>query len=112
MVASWLSWGALGDAVFFTAAGLAAFYVRRGRLLPVAVSPPLIFAVACGLVKMITSSGTTSALTGTVVTLANSAPWLFAGTALTLAIAVGRGLRGEIAALRAELRGGGRSLPS
>lgn len=112
LVASWLNWGALGDAVFFTATGLAAFYVRRGRLLPVVVSPPVLFALACVLVKTMTSSGTTSALAGTMVTLANSAPWLFAGTALTLAIALGRGLGGELSALRAQLRGGGGSLPS
>jgi hypothetical protein len=104
LLSDWLNWGALGDAVFFMSSGLAAFYVRQGSLLPVVVTPPLLFFTACVLVKMITAADTDSAAAGTMVTLANSAPWLFAGTGLVLSIAMARGLTGEVRALSSGAR--------
>jgi hypothetical protein len=99
LVADWANWGELADATFFMASSLTAYYVRPGSLLPVVISPPLLFFLACGAEKVMTAPGAASTLEGTLVALADSAPWLFAGTALTLAIGLLRGLRGEVRAL-------------
>jgi hypothetical protein len=102
--------GALGTAVvadlFFLigCCGLA-WYTKSSDLLPVSVSPPLAFFFACLLAKLISSSGGTSAAEGVLVTLATSAPWLFAGTALTIVIALRRGLLDNIRELRQGLKG-------
>jgi hypothetical protein len=105
LLADWMHWGELADAVFFMASSLTAYYVRPGGLLPVAVSPPLLFFGAILLENTVTASGTLDAFEGMLVTLADAAWWLFAGTALTLVIAVIRGLRREVAILVLELRG-------
>jgi hypothetical protein len=57
------------------------------------------------LAKLVLSSGDTSALEGILVTLATSAPWLFAGTALTIAVGLRRGLLGNLRELRQGLQG-------
>jgi hypothetical protein len=108
LVADWANWGELADAVFFMASSLTAYYVRPSGLLPVVVSPPLLFFFACVLEKVLISSGALSAFSGTVVALANSAGWLFAGTGLTILIALLRGLRSEVRTLVLALR----SLPA
>jgi hypothetical protein len=73
----------------------------------VAVSPPALFLVAVIIGKALTSSGNLilSTAAGTLITLANSAPWLLAGTALSLIITFSRGLRQNITALSNELSG-------
>lgn len=108
LVADWANWGELGDAVFFMASSLTAYYVRPSGLLPVVVSPPLLFFTACMLEKALISAGLLAAFSGTVVALASSAGWLLAGTGLTILIALLRGLRSEVRALVLALR----SLPS
>jgi hypothetical protein len=104
LVADWANWGELADAVFFMASSLTAYYVRPSGLLPVVVSPPLLFFSACVLEKVLISSGTLSVFSGTVVALANSAGWLFAGTGLTILIALLRGLPSEVRTLVLALR--------
>jgi hypothetical protein len=104
LVADWANWGEFADAVFFMASSLTAYYVRPSGLLPVVVSPPLLFFFACVLEKVLTSSGLLAACSGTVVALANSAGWLFAGTGLTIFIALLRGLRSEVRTLVLALR--------
>ena len=104
LIADWAHWGELADAVFFMASSLTAYYVRPNGLLPVVVSTPLLFFAACVLEKAATAPGLVAALQGTLVALAGCAPWLFAGTALTVAIAVLRGLRGQVRALVLALR--------
>jgi hypothetical protein len=106
LFADWANWGELADATYFMASSLTAYYVRPGSLLPVAVSAPVLFFLACALEKVMTSSGVLAALGGVLVALADSAPWLFAGTALTVAIALWRGLGGEVRALAVDLRRG------
>jgi hypothetical protein len=68
-------------------------------LLPVVVSPPLLFFFALVLEKVLVSGGLLAAFSGMLIALAGSAWWLFAGTGLTIAIALMRGLRSEIRAL-------------
>jgi len=104
LVADWANWGELADAVFFMASSLTAYYVRPSGLLPVVVSPPLLFFAACVLEKALISAGLLAAFSGTVVALASSAGWLLAGTGLTILIALLRGLRSEVRALVLALR--------
>ncbi len=104
LVADWANWGELAGAVFFMASSLTAYYVRPSGLLPVVVSPPLLFFAACVLEKALISAGLLAAFSGTVVALASSAGWLFAGTGLTILIALLRGLRSEVRALVLALR--------
>ena len=99
LVAHWAHWSELAYAVFFMASSLTAYYVRPSGLLPVVVSPPLLFFLACVLEKVVVSTGLIAAFSGTLITLAGSAGWLLAGTGLTIAIALARGLRSEIRAL-------------
>ena len=101
----WLGTGVLADLLFLLGCGAMAWYTKPGDLLSVSVSPPLAFFFACVLAKLASSSGGTSAVEGTLVTLATSAPWLFAGTALTIVIALRRGLLDNIRELRAALQG-------
>lgn len=103
LLSDWTDWAELADAVFFMASSLTAFYTRPGSLLPVAVSPPLLFFAALAAEKFVVASGTFAAFEGTLVILASAATWLFAGTALTLAIALLRGLPREIRALVTDL---------
>ena len=105
LVSGWLSAGGLGDAVFVAACVLIACYTKPSDLLPVAVCPPLVFLTACACAQAVTSAGGTSAAEGTLVTLGNSAPWLFVGTALTVIIGLRRGLLGNLRELRRGLHG-------
>jgi hypothetical protein len=102
--AQWAHWGELAGAVFFMASSLTAYYVRPSGLPHVVVSTPLLFFFACVAQQAATSPGMHKALDATVVVLAAAAPWLMAGTGLTLAIALLRGLRGEVRALVVALR--------
>ena len=104
LMAGWANWEELAGAVFFMASSLTAYYVRPSGLLPVVVSPPLLFFAACVLAKTVTSGGPFSAFGETMATLAGSAGWLFAGTGLTIVIAMLRGLPSEVRALVIALR--------
>ncbi|HLI36196.1 MAG TPA: DUF6542 domain-containing protein [Streptosporangiaceae bacterium] len=105
VAAGWLSAGVLAGVTFAVGCAAIARYVKPRDLLPVSVCPPLVFFVACVCAKALTSAGTGSAVEGTLITLASSAPWLFGGTALTVLIALRRGLAGNVRELRAGLRG-------
>jgi hypothetical protein len=106
LVASWLQWGFLAGAGFLIGSVGAAWYTKRRDLLTVAVSPPLLFFGALLCVKALTAKGSTiiSTVEGTALTLANVAPWLFAGVILSLIVAWGRGLPQCVADLRRDLR--------
>jgi hypothetical protein len=105
LLSGWLGTGVLADVFFLLGCCGIAWYTKPSDLLSVAVSPPLAFFFACVLAKLASSSGGTSAAEGTLVTLATSAPWLFAGTALTIVIALRRGLLDNIRELRQGLQG-------
>jgi hypothetical protein len=104
LLANWAHWDELADAVFFMASTLTAYYVRPGSLLPVAVTPPMLFFGAILLEETLTASGTIDVFEGILVTLGDAAWWLFAGTALTVLIALIRGLGREITTLVFNLR--------
>ena len=104
--ASWLSWPVLAGGSFLVGSAAAAWYVRPADLLTVAVTPPLLFGATLVGVKAATATGNMalSTVEGTAITLAGAAPWLFAGVALSLAIAWSRGLPQCVRDLRQELR--------
>jgi hypothetical protein len=108
LVASWLQWGFLAGPSFLIGSVGAAWYTKRRDLLTVAVSPPLLFFAALIFAKALTARGSTiiSTVEGTALTLANVAPWLFAGVVLSLIVAWVRGLPQCVADLRRDLRPG------
>jgi hypothetical protein len=95
--------------MFVMTCGLVTCYTRASGLRGLVVCPPLAFLAGSVLAQVITAADAFAAATGILVTLGSSAPWLFTGTALTMAIALGRGWRPELASgmlanLRATLR--------
>jgi hypothetical protein len=106
LVASWTPWPVLAGASFVIGSLAAVVYVRPGDLLMVTIVPPLLFSIALVGVKAATATGSVvlSVAEGTAITMAEAAPWLFAGTVLTLIIAWARGLRECVRELRQELR--------
>jgi hypothetical protein len=106
LAAGWLGWGVLSGGAFAAACVLTAARTRRTDLLTVAVSPPALFLVAVVCDKALVSPGNVllSGTEGTLITLSDTAPWLIAGTALSLAIAFSRGLWENVRVLRQELR--------
>ena len=106
LIADWANWQELADAVFFLASSLTAYYVRPGSLLPVVASPPLLFLAACLAVSALTAPGLPATAERIAVTLGGAAWWMVVGMALSVAIALLRGLRAEIRALWSDLRGG------
>jgi hypothetical protein len=104
LLADWTGWSAIADMAFVGGCAAVSWYTKRGALLAIVVSPPLIYLAACGIAEWLTASGTFTTLEGIFVTLGTSAPWLFLGTALSVVITVWRGLPGEIMDAIAELR--------
>ncbi|GAA4208092.1 DUF6542 domain-containing protein [Microbispora amethystogenes] len=89
----------------FVAGCLAAVLLVRPRdLLPLVVTPPLVFFLAALLVELLRSLGSGSMLPtfglGMFTTLSSAAPWLFAGSALALGVAWVRGLPDNLRELR------------
>ena len=102
----WLHWGLLAGLAFVAACCLAAARTQRSDLLVVAVTPPLLFLIAVICVKALGSGGDVlSTAEGTLITLANTAPWLLAGTLLCVIIAFCRGMSDNIRTLHKDLRG-------
>jgi hypothetical protein len=108
--ASWLGWPVLAGVCFVLGSAAAVLYVRPGNLLMVTIVPPLVFGIALIVVKAGTATGNValSIAEGAAITLAEVAPWLFAGMALTLVIAWARGLPSCVRELRQDLRPAGR----
>jgi len=84
----------------------AAWYTKPRDLLTAVVSPPLLFFCTLICVKALTAKGSMviSTVEGTALTLANVAPWLFAGVVVYLIVAWVRGLPQSVAGLRRDLR--------
>ena len=105
-VSGWLHWGMLTGLVFVAASVLAAARTQRNDLLVVAVTPPALFLIAVICTKALGSSGDVlSTLEGTLITLANTAPWLIAGTVLSVIVAFSRGMWDNVRTLGKDLRG-------
>jgi hypothetical protein len=93
LLVAWTGWGTAGYAMFVCGCGAVTYYTRASGLRTILVCPPLLFLAACVCVQALTASGGLAIAEGILVTLGSAAPWLFTGTALTVAIAYGRGFR-------------------
>jgi len=113
LIAAWTGWGLLADVVFVMTSGLVACYTRASGLRGLVVCPPLAFFTGSVLAQVLTAPDGFSAAEGILVTLGSSAPWLFTGTVLTVAIALGRGYRPRMPArsLPGHLRAAGALRP-
>jgi Domain of unknown function (DUF6542) len=94
----------LADATFVLGAGAVTYYTKFAGLRTVVVCPPLVFLAGCLFAKALTASGMFTMAEGILVTLGTSAPWLFTGTGLTIAIALARGFRPAIPLLTKRAR--------
>jgi len=99
LVAAWTGWSAFADVMFVMTCGVVTCYTRVSGLRAVVVCPPLAFFAGSVLAQALTAPDTFSALEGILVTLGSSALWLFTGTALVVAIALGRGYRPKVPAI-------------
>jgi hypothetical protein len=92
---------------------------RRGAQLKVAVSAPVVFLIAEIIAQSLTAPGNSghgtvlAVLEGTLLALADAAPWLYAGTAICIIIAMFRGLPQCVRDLRTRpaARSAGRAEP-
>jgi hypothetical protein len=96
LFAAWTGWSAFADVLFVLTCILVACYTRASGLRGLVVCPPLAFCAGSVLAQVLTAPDGFSAAEGILVTLGSSAPWLFTGTALTVAIALGRGYRPRV----------------
>jgi hypothetical protein len=107
LLAAWRGLDVLAGLGFCAGCVLAPVYARRAAQLRVTLSVPVVFLLAEVVTQSLTAQGSSghgsalSVLEGTFLTLADVAPWLFAGTALCIAIAMFRGLPQCIRDLRA-----------
>ena len=92
-------WSAFADVVFVVTCVLVACFTRVSGLRWVVICPPLAFCAGSVLAQALTAPDSFLAAERILVTLGDSAPWLFAGTGLTVAIALGRGYRPQVQAL-------------
>jgi hypothetical protein len=110
LLSVWLNVGLLAGLGFCAACVVAPLYVRRAAQLQVVASAPLIFLVAAIVTQTMTAQGTSShgfvlsVLEGTLLMLASTAPWLFAGTAACVCLAWRHGLPECWRELRSSLR--------
>ena len=99
LIAAWTGWSAFADVMFVMTCGVVTCYTRVSGLRAVVVCPPLAFFAGSVLAQVLTAPDTFSAAVGILVTLGSSALWLFTGTALVVAIALGRGYRPKVPAI-------------
>jgi hypothetical protein len=87
---------------------LGVLLVNRRELLSLVVTPPLVFFCATLFVELGRAFGSVSIVQslalGLYSSLTRGAPWLFAGSAVVLAVAWRRGVRDNVRELREELR--------
>jgi hypothetical protein len=111
LIATWRQFDLVAGLGFCAGCVLVSVYVRREGLLKVVLSVPVVFLVAEIATQALTAQGSSthgsalSVLEGTFLTLADVAPWMFAGTAVCLTIAMCRGLPQCVRELGASLRG-------
>ncbi|WP_175596271.1 DUF6542 domain-containing protein [Thermomonospora catenispora] len=109
LAAQWMDLSTAAGLGFVAGCVLAALTTRRTDLLTLVVSPPLVFLLAAVTAQVLTSLGRDAmarvVLVGLFTTLSAVAPWLFLGTALTVVVAVPRGLPAAVRDLRERLAG-------
>lgn len=92
------------NVMFVVGCLLAALATRRSDLLPVAVSPPLVYFTVTLLSAILGGFGERSFVISATLSIAtaltSAVPWLFVGSLLVLAITTGRGLPANLRELR------------
>ncbi|MFI6325277.1 DUF6542 domain-containing protein [Nonomuraea sp. NPDC050556] len=105
----------LVGAAFLAGSLTGVLLVNQRELLSLVVTPPLVFFAATFVVQfgsaLTARSFLQSLAVGLYTALSAGAPWLFAGSALVLAVAWRRGLRENVRELREELRIGAPDIP-
>lgn len=107
LIASWRGLDVLAGLGYCAGCIAAPVYARREAQLAVVLSTPAVFLLAEIITQALTAQGSSghssalSVLEGTALTLADTAPWLFAGTAACVVMALTRGLPYCIRELRA-----------
>ncbi|GII93154.1 DUF6542 domain-containing protein [Sinosporangium siamense] len=105
---SWTGVAVLTGISFVSACLIGVLLLNRRDLLSLVVTPPLVFLVAAVAAEAVRALGSGSVLQtfalGMFTTLSSGAPWLFAGSAVVLAVAWRRGLRDNVRTLRDELQ--------
>ena len=110
LAAAWSRLDILAGFAFVAGCVIAPVYARRDALLHIVISVPVIFLLAEIATQAMTAQGSTShgttlsVLEGTILALAAVAPWLFAGTAVCVIVAMMRGLPQCIRDLRGDVR--------
>lgn len=106
LLASVLHVGPIAGLSYVAACLLTTWTVRGSQLLLVVVTPPILLAAADLCAQLMTGSGgILAAAGGTVVSLANLAPWLFTGTICGVGVGLLRGLIANVRDLGQSLRG-------
>ena len=111
LVSDWLHIGVLTGLAVLVGWLAAGWYTNRRQLLMIIATPPTIFLIAVVAAQVITVQGSTLlastefVLAGTFLTLADTAPWLFAAAFATVAVTMFRGLPRCARELRSQLRG-------
>ncbi|MFC5187348.1 DUF6542 domain-containing protein [Actinomadura harenae] len=108
LLARWVDVSPLAGGLFVAGCVLAALLTRPADLPTLIVSPPLACFAATVVAELAADDGplTRTMSLGLLSALAGIAPWLFAGTLLTVGVAIPRGLPGAFRDLRARLARG------
>ncbi len=92
VLAAWLHTDVVAGAGFVACGILAPVYARRDAQLHIVFSAPVVFLLAEIATQLLTAQGGSSrgsamsVVEGTFLTLADVAPWLFAGTAICVGV--------------------------
>ncbi len=111
LIAAWRQFDVLAGLGYFAGCLAAPVCVRREAQLQIVIAPPVVFLLAVLLTQVLTAQGSSShgsmlsVVEGTFLMLAGTAPWLFAGAAGCIAVAMFRGLPGCVREFRADFRG-------
>jgi hypothetical protein len=114
LLAAWREVDVLAGLGYCAGCVLTPVYARREAQLRIVLSAPAVFLLADVITQALTAQGNTShgsvlsVLEGTGLTLADAAPWLFAGTAACVVVAATRGLPQCVRDLRAGPAGAAR----
>jgi hypothetical protein len=111
LIASWRQFDTIAGLAYCAGCLAAPVYVKREAQLRVVIAPPLVFLLAVVLAQALTAQGSSghgsalSVLEGTFLMLAATAPWLIAGTAAGVGMAMFRGLPDCVREFRDGFRG-------
>lgn len=98
LIGGWRQLDILDGLAYCAGCVLMPVYARRDAQLRIVVAAPAVFLLALVITQALTAQGNSahgtvfSILEGTLLTLADVAPWLFAGTAVCVVIALTQGL--------------------